>query len=96
MMTTFIPLLQFSFPYIYIPIISLGLWFIIKLWRISQIQIQLWFISLRKSRHYTTHFTKKGKPNSTLNMVKFSRFVNLTEFVHRGDNSTSPHIFVYI
>jgi hypothetical protein len=43
-----------------------------------------------------THFMKGKKTNSTLNMAKFHRFINLAESANRGGSLTSPKFFICI
>jgi hypothetical protein len=43
-----------------------------------------------------THFMKGKKTNSTLNMAKFRRFINLAESANRGGSLTSPQFFICI
>jgi hypothetical protein len=42
------------------------------------------------------HFTKGKKTNSTFNMAKFHRFIDLAESANRGNSLTSPQIFICI
>jgi hypothetical protein len=39
---------------------------------------------------------KGKKKNSTLNMAKFRRFIDLAESANRGGSLMSPHIFICV